>query len=206
MADILLIQEGSKGTIGSCLWKFAGERNEAVYLYARRILGDSEHRDPRGSTRPNGCTRSYYKPFGQVRLGRFSHEEYSLYLPTSDKDLNEMLSYTFYYRGEIEVATPAELDPNKWEHLASLWDTFRPLRYLSTIDLCESLGVPWVYILSIYNYDPSLAVACLGTSEAAADLASIANSTGATLWPLKEALGAENQVWKKNYSSVDPER
>jgi hypothetical protein len=198
------MQEGPN--IGATIWSFAIDRGETVYVHAPKSLAPRPGDDPQGWIRPDkvqACERSYVKPLGEVRLGRFGGEEYALYRPESDNDLRALHSYAGQYGGCIELTTPTPLDLSRWRVLAQIWDTFRPLQYVVREPLCRELSVAWLNIVSIYNYDPTLSVTCFQTSELSREFTQLATLQRSQIWSLEAAIEAEEREWKKNYSDYD---
>jgi hypothetical protein len=85
-----------------------------------------------------------------------------------------------------------------------IWATSRPLRYLREKDLCGIVGVPWVYLLAIYNHAPCVSV-FLGSSQ---DLVEsiVEQSEGVadcSLISLEEAMDWEQKNWEDIYRQFE---
>lgn len=200
MAHLVVSQEGAN--IGSALCQLAEVRGDNLILYAPRSLADRP-REEHQHWQDKSFIRSFVEPFGLVELGRFGPAEYGVYAPGSRSDLQILFKLSRCPFGCIQVAVPSKLDLNQWDILAGIWKSVRPLRYLTQTDVCHELSVPWIYIISAYNYDPSLAIACFADEQLASQFAELVSSSGSHVWPLKEAMQGEDRVWKQNYSEFD---
>ena len=192
---------------GFPVWDLATSRRERLSVYAPRMLGDRPGQDERcwiNVEKVRSHVRSYARPWTTVDVGRFGQQDYALYLPRTKADFRWLCTEALRYKGCIEIITPRELCEKSATQLTPIWSTARPLRYLAGAKLCAALEVPWVYLLSIYNYAPHVSVVVCESKDAIQDLADFTEHVeDCEIIPVDAALATEDKNWEDIYRQFE---
>lgn len=176
MRHILILNEGKEA--GAPIWRFAGSRGEALYVYARwnpvgaedkaliELLRRGQSIDLAAFHRacasgmsalspPSDVwSRTIWKPWAFIDFRGYIQDAYGVYLPCLANDFTAICRS---YGGLLKLVTPCELSREHASTFSLIESKTRPLRFLQKTDLCSELRVPWAYLLSLYH-DSSLSL------------------------------------------------
>ena len=208
MPQLLLLQEYS--AFGLPVWRFAVSRSETLHVYAPSTLGERDPVEYSREKRGKVCAwvRTLVDHWGTLDLARFGSDEYSLYIPYTERDFHWLCRATARRGGCIELIAPSPLASENVGVFTPIWDGCRPLRHLKKTDLCGAVHAPWVYLLAIYDYAPCVSVFVAESPDMVQEVVELTVGTAdCRVIPLETALDSEQRNWRCIYRQfVEPEQ
>ena len=191
---------------GAAVWRLARGRGEGINVHAPRKLGGDGNEDRPGlrEEMATAAARSFKAVWGRADLGKWGEEEYALYLPGSEEDFCWLCQATDWPMQAIEIVAPIQMSLHQGRALTAVWSAARPLQFLSETDLRDALRVPWLYLLGIYHFAPSISVV-IGESEAlvGAVVGCVRPDDGCDVVPLDAALSQERADWERKREAFE---